>query len=56
MNMDDEIKAIREDIKSERQYFASILSDDDFKRFKDYTFKLGVLLIYDACMSVGSEH
>ena len=36
---DGEAEAIREKIKSERQYFASILSGEDFKRFK----ALGVL-------------
>jgi len=55
MKMNYEIEDIRENIKSERQYFASILSDDDLKRFKDYTFTFGLLLMHDALMGAGTE-
>jgi len=33
---DDETEAVRERIKKEKQYFASILSDADYKRFKAF--------------------
>ena len=55
MKMNYEIEDIRENIKSEQQYFASILSDDDLKRFKNYTFQFGVLLMYAALMGEDTE-
>jgi len=55
MKMNYEIEDIRENIKNERQYFASILSDEDLKRFKNYTFQFGVLLMYAALMGKDTE-
>ena len=33
---DDETEALREKIESEKQYFAFALSDENYKRFKEY--------------------
>jgi len=55
MKMNYEIEDIRENIKREQQFFASILSDDDFKRFKDYTFTFGVLLMCAVFMGEENE-